>query len=303
MTFSTGQTTKTISIRVYGDRTAELDETVLINLTAPSGATIADSQGVVTIINDDGNPLVASSAPTAGTTTALTEALLEVVAELAKRAWIASQPGIDLSGLTVSIAELDGLLLGVTGFDAVTIDATAAGWGWNLTPNAAEFTGIDLYSVLLHEFGHVLGFEHTDTGLMAGTIEPGVTLSLEFHPSTVATPVGAAATAVDLVTERAHDVMQTSAGTLHSAVPAIASIDGLTVGGTADRAAEATRAALDMTVRPMRVALSVASSADSTLHAVVDPRRGTSGAPLSPMTVQLSVALIAIAFLGRRRLA
>ena len=52
--FAPGQTTATITIDVKGDKTQEADETFFVNLTSPSGATIADSQGVGTIMNDDG---------------------------------------------------------------------------------------------------------------------------------------------------------------------------------------------------------------------------------------------------------
>lgn len=33
---------------------------------------------------------------------------------------------------------------------------------------------MDLMSVLLHEYGHVAGMEHGDSGLMAATLQPGV---------------------------------------------------------------------------------------------------------------------------------
>jgi uncharacterized repeat protein (TIGR01451 family) len=53
VTFNPGETTKPFSVTVTGDVTAEPDETVLVNLTNPNNATIADNQGVGTIRNDD----------------------------------------------------------------------------------------------------------------------------------------------------------------------------------------------------------------------------------------------------------
>jgi uncharacterized repeat protein (TIGR01451 family) len=53
VTFLPGQTTQTINVTVQGDTTAEADETLLVNLTSPSNATILDGQGVGTIKNDD----------------------------------------------------------------------------------------------------------------------------------------------------------------------------------------------------------------------------------------------------------
>ncbi|HEX3577199.1 MAG TPA: Calx-beta domain-containing protein [Thermoanaerobaculia bacterium] len=49
-----GAITSTVSIGIFGDTTVEPDETFFMNLGATAGATIAKSQGVGTIINDDG---------------------------------------------------------------------------------------------------------------------------------------------------------------------------------------------------------------------------------------------------------
>src|SRR5207245_2485311 len=43
---------------VNGDTTAEPDETFFVNLSSPTNATIADNQGVGTIVNDDGQPSI-----------------------------------------------------------------------------------------------------------------------------------------------------------------------------------------------------------------------------------------------------
>jgi Calx-beta domain/FG-GAP-like repeat len=53
LTFAPGQTSKTITVLVNGDMTAEADETFLVNLSNATGATIVDSQGVGTIVDDD----------------------------------------------------------------------------------------------------------------------------------------------------------------------------------------------------------------------------------------------------------
>jgi hypothetical protein len=54
LTFQSGQTSKTVTISVRGDRKAEPDETFFVNLSSATGATIDDGQGVGTIRNDDG---------------------------------------------------------------------------------------------------------------------------------------------------------------------------------------------------------------------------------------------------------
>ena len=53
VTFPAGSTTQTLSVTVNGDTAVEPDETFTVNLTSPSGATLADAQGVATITNDD----------------------------------------------------------------------------------------------------------------------------------------------------------------------------------------------------------------------------------------------------------
>ena len=53
LSFAPGETARTISVTVNGDTRIERDETFLVNLSSPSGATIADAQGRATIRNDD----------------------------------------------------------------------------------------------------------------------------------------------------------------------------------------------------------------------------------------------------------
>ncbi|WP_205666092.1 Calx-beta domain-containing protein [Aquabacter cavernae] len=56
LTFAAGETTKTIQVTVNGDTAVEANETLILNLSAPSGATIADGSGTGTITNDDTAP-------------------------------------------------------------------------------------------------------------------------------------------------------------------------------------------------------------------------------------------------------
>src|SRR5262249_44381799 len=55
-TFAPGQTTQTITVPVNGDTLGEANETFLVNLSNPSGAAIANGQGVGVILNDDPTP-------------------------------------------------------------------------------------------------------------------------------------------------------------------------------------------------------------------------------------------------------
>jgi len=56
ITFAPGETIKTIDVVVTADTQVETDETFVVRLTSASGATIANSQGAGTILNDDQPP-------------------------------------------------------------------------------------------------------------------------------------------------------------------------------------------------------------------------------------------------------
>jgi hypothetical protein len=53
LTFNVGETSKPIAVPILGDLVIEANETFVVNLSAAVGATIADAQGVGTIVNDD----------------------------------------------------------------------------------------------------------------------------------------------------------------------------------------------------------------------------------------------------------
>jgi chitinase len=53
LTFAAGETSKTITVLVVGDRIREAAEVFYLNLSAPSGATIAAGSGRGVILNDD----------------------------------------------------------------------------------------------------------------------------------------------------------------------------------------------------------------------------------------------------------
>ena len=53
LTFAAGVTTMTISVSINGDITVEPNETLVVNLSSASNATIADNQGGRDNLNDD----------------------------------------------------------------------------------------------------------------------------------------------------------------------------------------------------------------------------------------------------------
>ena len=53
VTFAPGQTTATVTAKVVGDRTKELNEKYYVRLSGATKSSIADGIGLGTILNDD----------------------------------------------------------------------------------------------------------------------------------------------------------------------------------------------------------------------------------------------------------
>jgi hypothetical protein len=151
----------------------EATETFTVTLSSAVGAAIATGTATVTIVDNDGALMAASAPSTPSSAAALTQPALESVVSAAEAAWLASAPDADFTGVVVRVGDLVGLQLGLTVGRTITIDATAAGWGWSLAGGR-----MDLASVVLHELGHALGLEHDDAGLMADTLAAGETRSV-----------------------------------------------------------------------------------------------------------------------------
>ena len=172
ITFAAGVTSRTFTVTILGDRTKEPNETFRITLSAASGATILDGDATVTIVTDEA-ALTAASAPVgAHPARALTPTELALAAAEAKSAWLLLRPDADVSAVTFAIADLPELLLANTSGSTITVDATAAGWGWSVSYRRGGGLHMDLVAALMHELGHVLGLEHAGEGLMAETLAP-----------------------------------------------------------------------------------------------------------------------------------
>jgi len=179
-------------------------------------STTASSFGLVKVTTNDNAFRVqtgsleavaaADASVAAGGSTLTTDALAPIIQEAITR-WSslmqldAGQTAM-LDQITFQIGDLAGLTLGETAGSAIVLDIDAAGYGWFIDATASddsEFTGfdstgilaassgtasgdMDLLSVVMHEMGHILGFEHQTaneqlSGVMAEYLTAGTRTS------------------------------------------------------------------------------------------------------------------------------
>jgi hypothetical protein len=163
--------------------------------TGTATATLSSNRGsndVFVVKTLQGSPLMAAGGPpTAKHAARLTDAQLPRILAAAIDRWAAA--GLDATALAklraahVAIANLGAESLGLAYADSnlIRIDDDAAGHGWYVDPTPwddAEFAtpgdqgeqhGMDLLTVLTHELGHLLGYDHAEDGVMEESLLAG----------------------------------------------------------------------------------------------------------------------------------
>ena len=172
VTFAVGATTASFQVNIVNNRTAEPTETFTVVLSSPVGATIADGTALVTILDNDSALSAPLEAPSGSAAVpALAPDEISAALDSARAVWAAE--GLDTSGLaavSVVLVDLPGAILAEADGDLIRLDVDAAGWGWT-----ASGGRIELATVLAHELGHLLGFDHDDShlyGVMAERLAP-----------------------------------------------------------------------------------------------------------------------------------
>ena len=129
-----------------------------------------------------------------GHASALKEAAMQHVIDQAIAYWAAqgaSEEGLQaLKSAEIDIADLGGNTLAETGWDGITIDDDAAGYGWSLSGVNGQVNPnkVDLLSAVEHEFGHLLGHDHNDMGATLGVgerVEPITLVGVQDYQSEV----------------------------------------------------------------------------------------------------------------------
>ncbi len=175
LTFTPGQTTRTVTVPVNGDTVPEANETFFVNLSGATNATISDNQGVGTITNDDVPVTVSPATLPNGTVAAAYSQTVSASGGTGPYTF-AVTAGTLPAGLTLSSG---GVLAGTPtagGTFNVTVTAT------DNSPFPGPFSGSQAYTLTIVP----------PTLVLPATTLPGGTLNVAYSESIAAASGGTA---------------------------------------------------------------------------------------------------------------
>ena len=162
--------------------TVNLNYTVA--LTDADGDSTPNANLAITLTSSSLSPLLLAEDPVTGGAL-LSQAELKPMAEAAIQFW--QSQGVDaqsletLRSVDVVTGSLAGRLLGTADPYRITLDGDGAGHGWSSSFDAVTPGQVDLYSALVHEYGHVLGYDHDRLGEQ-------LSLGMRYLPTALASP-------------------------------------------------------------------------------------------------------------------
>ena len=155
-----------------------------------------------------GHPLViATQASTQMSVDQLTQSTAEETLEKAITTvspMLSSNQKSKIETVSIQIVDLENGTLGRATPGTIYLDVNAAGYGWFVDESPTDHSEfafdsrltlialadseavgqIDLWTVILHELGHLLGYEHAERGIMEETLAPGVRKLPEWNEET-----------------------------------------------------------------------------------------------------------------------
>jgi choice-of-anchor B domain-containing protein len=192
LTFAPGATVQPIDVTMLSDTIPELPETFFVNLSAPAGATLADAQGVATILDNDTTPSLALADATIEEGDQGTRQLVFTVTQSQAIAETTTVGFFTTSGTAVAPSDFtaaSGTLSFPAGTTSQTISITVQG---DPTDESDETFSVDLLAPAGATIanGHALGTIIDDDGppgqeLIHGSVEKH---SLAALPGGVANP-------------------------------------------------------------------------------------------------------------------